>query len=259
LLALDPILLSKTSKQFSEGNEGETQMRHCQIVFATLFPANQYPAKTVQPAMSSLHHPTTCSKTNLFPQRLRLFTARTDMQRVMKFICDPHHFVADVSGIQAQMLSMITPHLRPFDRNAVQCRFHQTTVMPVRSRDLDAEWNAFTIGQQTTFSACFSAICRIITDFFPRRAVLSSSLHPSPATSREFLFYYRTQLARSSTIVETNPPWSIPETASGRSSRSKFPSRRGLSIGNRYERRTGWRRTPCDRRLAFARRLADGC
>ena len=234
-------------------------MQHCQIVFATLLPADQYPTKTVQPAMSSLHHSATGSESDLFSQHLRLLTTRTNMQRVMKLICNCRHFVAGIARIQTQMLSMIRSYLRPFDRDALQCRLDQPAVMAVRPRHFNAEWNAFTISQQTTFCACFSTVCRVITDFFPRQEVLSSSLRPLPAISRRFLFSYRTQSAQSPTIAETNPPRSIPETSSERSIRSKFRSHRGLSIGNQCERRTGWRRTPCGRRHAFAHRLADGC
>lgn len=216
-------------------------MQHRQIVFTTLLPTNQYPPETIQPTVRSLHHPTPSAKSRLLPQRLRLFPTRSDMQRVMKFMGDCRHFVTDITGVQTQMLPMISPHLRSFDRYAPQCRFHQSAVMPIRSRHFNAKRNPVTVGQQAAFGADFFAIRRIVADFFPHPAVPSSSRRPLPATSRRFLFSCRIQSIRSSTIVETNPPRSIPEIASGRSSRNKFPSRRGLSIGSRCMRRREWR------------------
>jgi len=233
-------------------------MQHRQIVFTTLFPANQYPSEAVQPTMRSFYHPTSSSESGLLSQRLRLLTAWSNMQCVVKLIGDCRDLVAGITCIQTQVLAMVRPYLRTFYRDALQRRFHQLAVMAIRPGHFDAKRNAFTVGQKTAFGACFSAVGRISSDFFPRPAVLSSSLRPSPATSKQFLDSCRIPRARFSTIVETGLPGPTPETSNERSNRNKFPSRQGLSIGSRYEQQTKWRRTLCGRRPVSVRRPGDG-
>src|SRR3989338_5007880 len=79
-------------------------MKHPQIRFWIFFPSNQNPTKTIQPTMRSFDNPTPLFFSRVSFDFFGFFTPRADMQREAKFFRERFDFVANVTGIQTQVL-----------------------------------------------------------------------------------------------------------------------------------------------------------
>jgi len=92
-------------------------VKETEIVFFFLFPPDEEAAEPVHPGMSPLHDPPSgpVAGDSLF--LLSLLPARADVGRVAPRRHDLLHRIADVSGIQAEVLRRLS-RVRPLDRDA---------------------------------------------------------------------------------------------------------------------------------------------
>ena len=175
-------------------------MNHCDIIRRFLFPTDQNTSESVEPTVGTLDDPTSCLLARLISYICRFFAATPNMERITEFFRKVLYLVPDITGVQAKMLSMICFHLRAINRNTLKRRPGQFYVMPIRSVHHKTDWYPVLIGHNTSFDPKFTAICWIVPCFFPHQAEISSSPHPSTATSQAiptFSSYFRRPISQS--------------------------------------------------------------
>lgn len=148
-------------------------MQHRQIGVVTLFPANQNPTKSVQPAMGTLHDPASSLETSLLPDRSGFFATAADVRRKAKRLDQCSNLVVVIAFVQAHSLRGALCRRRSSGRKGFERRTHQLHVMTVGSVDGHSQRNALGIGQQAALDALLAAIRRVGTRFFePARGAL---------------------------------------------------------------------------------------
>lgn len=126
--------------------QGEMQYR--QIGVITLFPANQKPTKSLQPAMGTLHYPASSLETCLLPDRSGFFATTADVRRKAKRLDQCSNLVVVIAFIQAHSLRSAFRGRRPSGRKGFECWTCQLHVMTVGPVDGYGQRNAPGIAQK---------------------------------------------------------------------------------------------------------------
>src|SRR6266700_972805 len=128
------------------------------IIFGFLLPADQNASKAVHPAMSSLHDPTSCSKSSFFLQRLSLLPPRSSMGCTSKLQQSIPYFRIIVALRQAHPLWFRLVWPRTVDHDFLNRFPNQFHAVPVGSFNCQSDRYAVSFGQQTALCSFFSPV-----------------------------------------------------------------------------------------------------
>src|SRR6266852_5528941 len=172
-------------------------MKHRQIVFRFLAPADENSAKTVHPTMRTFHDPSARFFKNLALEFLRLFSARANMSSKAKLLNYLAHLIVVVPFVQTETLRFLLGWLRTFHGNTGQRILSQFHVVAVGPAHVQTHGYAVGIDQQAAFGAALGPVGGIFARLFPPRGVPWSCTHPCSA---------RTNRCLSGNRIPTSPP-----------------------------------------------------
>ena len=145
-------------QHLSKDELSASEMEESQVVARFLFPAHEKTARTVEPGMRSLHHPSPCAITrnNGF---LSLFLPTTaDMFQIAACSHQKTHERIVIASIQTQMLRVLLAGCRTSDDDPIHRGTKQLAVVSVGSINEDRQRNARSISQQAAFGPGLGAI-----------------------------------------------------------------------------------------------------
>ena len=232
-------------------------MKQRQIIFRFLFPARQYAAKAVHPAMCSLYNPATSFETGLVFNRLCLFATRTNMSGIAKCFHQVSYLTRIITFIKTHALFFPLSRFGSFHWNTFYRRLCHFAIMSISTINHQANRYARTFGKQTAFNAFFCPVRRVWAGFFPRQAGLLSWRHPLIAMTSQSLLIHRNLSRPSSRVSEKLRLLPIPEIVNGLCCLSRYPFHSKHSIGSPFSIRKEFRPSPCDPALSVCRRRSD--
>lgn len=232
-------------------------MKQRQVIFRFLFPTRQNAAKAVHPAMGPFHNPTASLETGLVLDRLGFFATRTNMSSIAKRLYQITDLTRVIPFIKTHTLFFSFCWRWPFYGNTFYRRLCHFAIMPIGSVNGQANRDTAGLGQQTTFNAFFSSVCRVWACFFPHPAELWSWRHPSIATTSQSLSTHHNPPASSSKVSEKHRPGSTPEIVSEPCCWNKCRFHSERSIDSRFSRQKEHRPLPDDPALSVCRRQSD--
>ncbi len=234
-------------------------MEHGDIVLRLLAPPDQNPAKTVHPAMRTLHDPTPRFPTSPPLDLLGLLAAGLDVRREAEVRQDLSDLVLVIPLIQAQALRLLGAGLGALDGDALQgCRgqLHVVAVGPVHGQP---DRDAVALDQQAALDALLGTVGGIFPGLFLPRGVPWSCTRPGSATSSRCPSARRIRSALSSTSPGRHLRRPTPGSGQGRWSRGRTWSRPALSTGSRFAGQRRWHPDKLGRGCAAGHRRSDAC
>jgi hypothetical protein len=234
-------------------------MKQGQVIFRLLFPARQYAAEPVHPAMRPFHYPAASLEAGLSFNGLCLLAPRTNMSRIAKLLYQICYLTRIITFIKTHALLFSFRRLRPFDRNTFyRCLYH-FTIMPIGTVNRQANRYAGCFGKQTAFNAFFGPVRRIWACFSPLQAGPLSWHHPSIAMTSQYLLTHHnlpTPLPKASEKFQLVP---TPEIVSAPYCWNKYRSDSMHSIDSRFAIRKRFHPWLYDPALLVCRRQSDAC
>jgi len=211
-------------------------MKHSEIVGCFLLPPDQQTPVTVDPAMTSLHHPALSGFSMVVP---RFFASGTNMRNQAPQPKRASQPSGVIPLVQAHMLR--TPFCRrgPDNRNALKRIRHHLDVRGIGSVNRQPHGDAVGIGEQAPFDAFLATVGGIGAAFFPRPEAPWSSLRPWNARSSQCLSSHHTEGDLPPRDGERLPLPPMPGNGDEPWSRNRFPWHPGLSIDILYAGRRG--------------------
>jgi len=224
-----------------------------------LFPTNEDAAKTVQPTVAALHHPTARFLACFPCDLLHFFTPRANVCREAEFLQEGTHLVIIIAFVQTHTLWLLLRRFRPRHYQTVEGGTHQLHVLSVRAVYRQTQRDAMSLGQQRAFHPRFAAIRRIGSGFFPHPMALWSSLRPCSASSNQSRAVRQIALPPPATAAETRLLRPIPESGHERWIWRISRSGSRLPTDSRFAARRRWRRHSDGQEHADAPHQSDGC
>lgn len=234
-------------------------MKQPNIVLRFLFPADQNPAKAIQPTMRSFNNPTPGLFSGICLQFSGLNASGLYVCGISEFLHKLPHLIKIIAFIKAEVLLVVLSWFRAVYGDTAEswpCHFH---VVPVCSIYGKANRNSRPITQNRSFDTCFTPVSRVFACFFPRPAGPWSWLHPWLAISSQAPSDRHIPAARFSKTQEKPLLFPILGIVRALLNQSICLLHQGPSIGTLFLRRTGFRSLPFYRALAFFHPRADGC
>src|SRR5215510_11086743 len=233
-------------------------MEESKIVLPLLVPANQDPAKAIQPTMRPFHDPPSGSDPCLAFERPRLFAACPDVGRKAKLPERVPHFGVVIAFVQTPPLWPCPGGPRARDDHAVHGVFDQFHVGPISPGHHQAHGYPMALGQQTALDAALGPVRGIGPGVFPPPGELWSLPHPCSATASRSPSARQTVLPPLSITSGIPPPPPIPESDHGRWNGDISPWHPRLPTDSPCARRKRWHRRTADRRPGGGRHQSDG-
>jgi hypothetical protein len=234
-------------------------MKQSQIIFRFLFPARQYAAKAVHPAMCPLHNPTASLEAGLMFNSLCFFATRTNVSGITKRFHQVSYFARIITFIKTHALFFPFSRLWTFHWNTFYSRFCHFAIMSIGAINRQTNRYTRTFCKQTAFNAFFSPVRRVWAGFFPRQAGLLSWHRPLIAMTSQSLSIRHNLPTPSSRVSEKLRLLSIPEIGNETCCWNKYLFRSMRSIDNRFSIQKEFRPSPCDPTLSVCRRRSDAC
>ena len=177
-------------------------MKQRQIIFGFLFPAYQYAAKAVHPAMCPLYNPAASLETSLMLNRLCFFATRKNMSGIAKCFHQISYLSGIITFIKTHTLFFSFRRLRPFHRNTFYRFLCHFAIMAIGAINRQTNRDTRTFGEQTAFNAFFCPVRRVWAGFFPHQAGLLSWRRPSIAMTSQYPSTHRNLPEPSSTVLK---------------------------------------------------------
>lgn len=146
-----------------------------------------------------------------------------------------------VSLVEAKILRLFARWARPFNGDVLDRLAEQLEVVHIGAGDCEANRYAFRFREYAALRPPFGSVGWIGADFFPLRAVPSTSPRPSRATPNPAQRTRRSLPTRGSTPSRTRLPPSTPEIVGEPTSLSRSVSRSARSTDSPSVGRTGSR------------------
>ena len=129
--------------------------------------ANLQPTKQIMPAVRPFDHPTSCFETRILLSFLFLLSARLDMRDVAATLGRPTQLRVVVALVAAEMLARLLLGRRSSNHNRIQRGAELFHIVPVSTRERDAQRDAVGIREQMSLGAQFAPIRRVFSDLVP--------------------------------------------------------------------------------------------
>lgn len=154
------------------GDHGAGEVNEREIVLRDRFPPNAERAEIVVPAVRALDDPAT-GTTALAPPRF--LAAPTKMQSDTAARDLARGIVVVIAFVEAEV-PRSTRSARRTERNSVECFAREPLVVDVGAGQRDGDGDAATVGEDVTFRAKLSTICRIGTGEAPPLGAFTEAL-----------------------------------------------------------------------------------
>lgn len=136
-------------------------MEHRQIVVNFFLPADEEPAKPVQPAMGSLDDPASRPVPGNDLLFESFFSSSSNVCRVSVASYQLPYLGKVVPFVQAQVLGVVIIGLGAIHHHSSESGLRQLHVMAIGSVDTNCYGNPVPLGEKTTFRSSFSSISRV--------------------------------------------------------------------------------------------------
>ncbi len=123
-------------------------MEHCEVGVGAFLPAGEDAAEAVEPGVGALDDPAAGAEAGLASDRVRLFSAATDVSGESKLVGELADLFVVVGRVEAKPLRSLRRRLGPLDRNALDRRARELVVVQVRARRRDPERDALALGEE---------------------------------------------------------------------------------------------------------------
>src|SRR5438128_6823461 len=225
-------------------------MKHSDVVFDFLVPANENAPKPIHPTVRPFYHPAARFGAGISFEFLGFLAASANVSRETKLLNDFSNLIKVITFIHAHALLFSRCRLRGLDRHALDGGLDHFHIVAVGAVHGHAHRNPFGLDQQAAFDALLGAIGGVFPGLFPPRGELWSCSRPCSTTTSRCLGVHRRPANWPSTWSERRRLGAILGNGRAPWSPDKSGWHRGPSIGNRCEAQTKW--LPCTRGQVFA-------
>src|SRR5574337_82168 len=231
-------------RYLSEGDDGSGKVVEGEEATFELFVSHEQLTEAIEPAMGNLHDPPSRPLLGVAPLELGFLAAANDVRDVAVGLDDAKVLGAAVACIGAKVLAASDRRAFAFDDNGIEHLVESFAVIDVGRGHDERQRDATAVHQQVAFAALFSP------DPSGSGRRLPAPRGPSSWPRRHFAIAKRCPPSRRirpappSTGPRRSPLLPSPGSACGWRWRCQSAPWARPSIGNRYEARTRWPRTP---------------
>ncbi len=212
-------------------DHAEDEMQQRSVIFCFLFPTDENPSESIEPAVGAFHHPTSWAIARSSPACLGLFTPCPDMGNESRLF-DPLAYLRKIIPLVQAQMDLVFALGWIGDWHTVHRLLEKLHIVAVGSRHGHAQNYSASVAQETPFDSAFAAIGGIGTGFFFLPTAPWFGRHRHSASSSRSLSVRHTPsipFARNARIHRPSP---IPGNGHGPSNPGRCSSHPELSTDN---------------------------